>query len=54
VKESHQQRIYKIDALKAMAKKAGFTIEGVYEGFTFRPGKENSERVHFALRKPKK
>jgi ubiquinone/menaquinone biosynthesis C-methylase UbiE len=54
VKESHQQRIYKIEAIKSMAKKAGFTVEGVYEGFTFRPGKENSERVHFSLRKPKK
>lgn len=52
VKESHQQRIYKIDALKAMARKAGFKVEGVYEGFTFRPGKEASERVHFCLRKP--
>ncbi|MDB5047037.1 MAG: Methyltransferase type 11 [Fibrobacteres bacterium] len=52
VKESHQQRIYKIDRLKALAKKAGYKVEGLFEGFTFRPGKEGSERVHFVLRKP--
>ena len=51
-KESHQQRIYKIDTIKTMARKAGFKVEGIFEGFTFRPGKETSERVHFALRKP--
>lgn len=52
VKESHQQRIYSLGSMKAQAKKAGFAVEGVYEGFTFRPGREASERVHFALRKP--
>ncbi|MDB5105202.1 MAG: Methyltransferase type 11, partial [Fibrobacteres bacterium] len=52
VKESHQQRIYKLDRVKAMAKKAGYKVEGVFEGFTFRPGREASERVHFVLRKP--
>lgn len=54
VKESHQQRIYKLDRLKALAKKAGYKLEGMFEGFTFRPGREASERVHFVLRKPMK
>jgi SAM-dependent methyltransferase len=54
VKESHQQRIYKLDRLKAIAKKAGYKVEGMLEGFTFRPGREASERVHFVLRKPMK
>jgi ubiquinone/menaquinone biosynthesis C-methylase UbiE len=52
VKESHQQRIYKVERLKLVAKKAGFKVEGLFEGFTFRAGSESSERVHFVLRKP--
>jgi ubiquinone/menaquinone biosynthesis C-methylase UbiE len=52
IKESHQQRIYRLERLKALAKKAGYRVEGLYEGFTFREGKEGSERVHIVLRKP--
>lgn len=52
IKESHQQRIYRIHALQALARDAGFAVEGVFEGFTFRPARESSERVHFLLRKP--
>lgn len=52
IKESHQQRIYRLSKLKALARKAGFTVEGCYEGFTLRPGTEESERIHFSLRKP--
>ena len=52
VKESHQQRIYAVGTLKAMAREAGFEVEGVYEGFTFRPAREASERIHFMLRRP--
>lgn len=52
VKESHQQRIYKIDRLKTLARKSGYAVEGVFEGFTMREGREASERVHFVLKKP--
>ena len=52
VKESHQQRIYKLDKIKSLAKKAGYKVEGLFEGFTYRPGRETSERVHVVLRKP--
>lgn len=52
VKESHQQRIYRLSRLKALARKAGFAVEGCFEGFTLRPGSEASERIHFVLRKP--
>jgi SAM-dependent methyltransferase len=52
-KESHQQRIYKLSKVKSLAKAAGFKVEAQLEGFTFRPGREASERVHFVLRKPK-
>jgi ubiquinone/menaquinone biosynthesis C-methylase UbiE len=50
-KESHQQRIYKMEDIRLLAEDAGFAIEGVFEGFTFRAGRENSERLHFVLRK---
>ena len=52
LKESHQQRIYRLSALRAMARRAGLEVEGCFEGFTFRPGSEASERVHIVLRRP--
>jgi ubiquinone/menaquinone biosynthesis C-methylase UbiE len=52
VKESHQQRIYPLPKLHALARAAGFEVVGAYEGFTFRLARETSERVHFLLRKP--
>jgi|SRR5690606_5296838 len=52
IKESHQQRIYKVDRIAVLARKAGFRVEGLFEGFTMREGREASERVHFVLRKP--
>jgi SAM-dependent methyltransferase len=50
--ESHQQRIYRVSKLRALARKAGFEVAGCFEGFTLRTGREASERVHFVLRKP--
>lgn len=50
VKESHQQRIYRLSKVKALARKAGFQVEGCFDGFTLRPGDEESERIHFVLR----
>lgn len=52
VKESHQQRIYALETILVLAEETGFTVEGTFEGFTFRAGREASERVHFVLRKP--
>ena len=40
VKESHQQRIYKVDRVKALARKAGFKVEGLFEGFPFQGRKD--------------
>ena len=54
LRECHQQRIYRLARIKAMARRAGFELAGCFEGFTFRPGRETSERVHFALKKPGK
>lgn len=52
IKESHQQRIYALDRIGALSRRAGFQVEGAYEGFTFRAARESSERVHFMLRRP--
>jgi len=52
-KESHQQKIYSVEKMRALAELSGLTVEAVLEGFTFRAGRETSERVHFVLRKPK-
>src|SRR6185436_13834315 len=51
-RESHQQRIYRVSRLRALARKAGFQAAGVFDGFTMKPGREASERLHFVLRKP--
>lgn len=51
-KESHQQRIWRLSRLKALAKKAGLSVEGCFDGFTFKPGTEQSERIHIVLRRP--
>jgi ubiquinone/menaquinone biosynthesis C-methylase UbiE len=51
-KEGHRQRIYRLGRLKALARKAGLAVEGCFEDFTFREGRESSERVHFVLRRP--
>jgi SAM-dependent methyltransferase len=51
--EVHRQHIYLIDDIIDIVKtRSPFTIEGTYDGFGLRPGTEDSERVHFVLRKP--
>lgn len=52
VKESHQQRIFRLSKLKAMARKAGFETAGCFDGFTLKPGTEESERIHLVLKNP--
>jgi SAM-dependent methyltransferase len=48
--ESHEQRIYRLSELKKTIP-SQFSIAGIYDGFTVRPGTEKSDRVHFLLRK---
>ncbi len=48
--ETHRQRIFRLDELKQAIPPA-FKLCGVYDGFTFRPGSEKSDRVHFLLKK---
>lgn len=50
-REVHQQRIYRIDELKALCETPQWRLTGCYDGFTRREGKESSDRVHFVLRR---
>jgi SAM-dependent methyltransferase len=52
VKESHQQRIFRLSRLKALARKEGFEAVGCFDGFTLKPGTEESERIHLVLKNP--
>lgn len=49
--EHHRQKIFYIDEIKASIPTAQFEILAVLDGFTEREGTEESERVHFVLRK---
>lgn len=49
--EVHQQRIYRIDEIKEMIPRQKFEIVGIYDGFSFRAGTENSDRVQFVLKR---
>lgn len=50
--EVHRQRIYRIAALGKLARRAGFSVRACLADFTFRPGSEKNERVHFILQRP--
>lgn len=49
--EIHRQRIYRIDEMKEIIPTERFEIVGIYDGFSRRPGSENSERVQFVLKR---
>ena len=51
--EKHRQRIRSMDEVKALLKSTSFHVEGIFDGFSFRPGNEESERIHYFLVKPK-
>lgn len=50
-REVHRQRIYKISEIREVVPSQYFDVVGIYDGFTFRPGTEKSDRVHFVLKK---
>jgi len=50
--EDHQQTIFRVSEVVALIEDSPFTLLGVYDGFSFMPGSEESLRVHFVLRKP--
>jgi len=49
--EKHLQKIYYLDEVKAMIAHPLFETVGIFDDMTFIPGSEDSERVHFVLRK---
>jgi 2-polyprenyl-3-methyl-5-hydroxy-6-metoxy-1,4-benzoquinol methylase len=50
--ERHEQRIYPISTILDACRKVGFEIAGTFDGFSMIPASEQSNRVHFVLRKP--
>lgn len=50
-KEVHEQRIRPLDEIHEFISRSSFVLEGCYSGFSFMPGTEGSERVHFVLKK---
>ena len=50
-RESHAQRIYPLEEIEAQIRSSTFDLIDVYSGFTFNKGSEQSDRVHFALRR---
>ena len=49
--ENHYQKIYRLDEIRAMIAGNNFDEIGIYDDLSFLPGTENSERVHFVLKK---
>ena len=48
--ETHFQRCYSLDEVKAAAETAGMEFVTAYDAFTKDPGKEDSERIYVILR----
>lgn len=51
-REEHLQRAYEMSEIRQLAEKVGFTIDSMYDGFSTAPATEESERVHWVLRRP--
>ncbi|MCK4590981.1 MAG: class I SAM-dependent methyltransferase [Candidatus Latescibacteria bacterium] len=49
--ELHRQRIYSLDDILQMLNQSAFTSVEFYDNQTFRPGSEDSDRIHFVLQK---
>lgn len=50
--ETHLQRAYDLAEVAELAELAGLDIEAAYDGFTAEPASEETERVHWVLRRP--
>lgn len=51
VHEIHQQKIYLIDEIMKIIPIQHFHVIGVYDGFSMKSGSEESDRVHFLLKR---
>lgn len=52
-REEHVQRAYELREIEELALEAGFQVEAAYDGFSTSPGTEDSERIHWILRRPR-
>jgi len=51
ITEVHRQKIYPFNLYFNILEKAGLFVVNCFDAFTFKPGKENSERVQFVIKK---
>jgi SAM-dependent methyltransferase len=51
IEEHHEQRIHTLGDIRTTIGTTDFELHGAFDGFTFGPGSEDSDRVHFALRR---
>jgi predicted TPR repeat methyltransferase len=49
--EEHSQKIFGANEIARMVPAAFFSIEGIWDRFSFRPYRPHSERIHFLLKK---
>jgi len=51
IHEIHQQKIYRIDEITRIIPSQRFQVLGMYDGFSMKTGSEESDRVHFLLKR---
>lgn len=49
--EIHHQKIYRIEEMTRAIPKESFEVLGIYDGFSMKSGSEDSDRVHFVLKR---
>jgi SAM-dependent methyltransferase len=49
--DHHRQKVFPGRTINELVPKSLFSIEGMWDGYTFRPASRHSERIHFLLRK---
>ncbi|MFH1007470.1 MAG: class I SAM-dependent methyltransferase [Candidatus Latescibacterota bacterium] len=50
--ETHRQRIFRVSEIISAIEASPLEMLHMYDEFTFLPGSEDSDRIHFVLRKP--
>ena len=50
--ETHRQRAYTMEEVRGVIETSGLQIEAAYDGFGLDPASDETERVHWVLRRP--
>lgn len=50
--ERHVQRAYTLDEMRAVIEASPLTVAAAFDGFSFEPATEATERIHWVLRRP--